>query len=90
MQVSEKTKDHRLEKKQVKNPHQRSPYAMKIEDRSHEETERDNSDAPEARHGTLPNKNNIKENDNNYILLARRRMGRPDCGNTRARGKSLW
>ena len=30
----------RLEKMQVKNPHQRSPsYAMKLEDRSHEETE---------------------------------------------------
>ena len=29
-----------LGKLQVKNPHQRSPYAMKFEDRSHEETER--------------------------------------------------
>ena len=29
-----------LGKRQVANPHQRSPYAMKFEDRSHEETER--------------------------------------------------
>ena len=29
-----------LEKIQVKNPHQRSPYAVKFEDRSHEETAR--------------------------------------------------
>ena len=34
-----------LGKIQVKNPHQRSPYGMKFED---------NSDAPEARRGTLP------------------------------------
>ena len=38
--VSGKGKDHRLEKIQVKNPHQRSPYAMKFEDQSQEETER--------------------------------------------------
>ena len=37
-QVSRKTKD--LNEVQVKNPHQRSPYAMKYEDWSHEETER--------------------------------------------------
>ena len=38
--VSRKRKDHCLEKIQVKNPHQRSPYAMKFEDRFQEETER--------------------------------------------------
>ena len=32
--------DHRLGKIQVKNPHERSPYAVKFEDRSQEETER--------------------------------------------------
>ena len=31
---------HRLKKHKSKKPHQRSPYAMKFEDRSHEETER--------------------------------------------------
>ena len=41
-------------KVQVKNPHQRSPYVMKFGHWSHEKTERDNSDAPEARRGTLP------------------------------------
>ena len=39
-----------LGKINVKVPHQRSPYAMKFEDRSQEETERH---VPEARHGTL-------------------------------------
>ena len=38
--VSGTTKDHRLEKTQVKRRHQRGPYATKFEDRSHEETER--------------------------------------------------
>ena len=42
-----------LGKINVKVPHQRSPYALKFEDRSHEETER-NSDVPEARLGILP------------------------------------
>ena len=40
MRVSGKRKDQRWEKLNVKVPHQRSPYAMKCEDRSHEETER--------------------------------------------------
>ena len=39
-QVFGKRNDHRLEKLQVKHLHQRSPYAVKFEDRSHEETER--------------------------------------------------
>ena len=39
-QVSGKRKDHRLGKIQVKIHHLRSPYAMKHEDRSQEETER--------------------------------------------------
>ena len=38
--LSEKIKEHRLEKRRVKIPHQRSPYAMKVDDRSQEETER--------------------------------------------------
>ena len=40
MLTSEKIKVHRLVKKQVKLPHLRSPYAVKFEDRSREETER--------------------------------------------------
>ena len=39
-QVSGKTKDHRFVKYKSNLPHQRSPYAVKFEDRSHEETER--------------------------------------------------
>ena len=42
-----------LGKINVKVRHQRSPYAMKFEDRSHEETEQQQRCA-EARHGTLP------------------------------------
>ena len=41
-----------LGKIQVKHLHQRSPYAMKIEDRSHEETERQQR-CEQARHGIL-------------------------------------
>ena len=37
----------------VKNPKQRSPYAMKFEDRFHEERENDNSDVLEVRLGIL-------------------------------------
>ena len=40
MQTSEKTKCPSLGKIQVKVPHQRSPYALKFEDMSQEETER--------------------------------------------------
>ena len=40
MRVSGKIKDHRWGKINVKISRQRSPYAMKFEDRSHEETER--------------------------------------------------
>ena len=43
-------KEPSLGKIQVKNPHQRSPHAMKFED----QRLKDKSDAPEARHGTLP------------------------------------
>ena len=39
-QVSGKRKEHRLEKYKVKNPHQRSPYALKLGDWSQKETER--------------------------------------------------
>ena len=42
-----------LGKMQVKNSHQRSPYAVKLEDRSQEETERQ-SDAPAETRGNLP------------------------------------
>ena len=40
MQTSKKTKVRRLPKIQVKVPHHRSPYAMKFEDRSLEEIEK--------------------------------------------------
>ena len=50
-QVSRKKKRPSLGKIDVKVPYQRSPYAMKFESGSHEET----SDVPEARLGILQN-----------------------------------
>ena len=44
-----------LKKIQVKIPHQRSPYAMKFEDRDLQERLKDKSDAPAETRGDLPN-----------------------------------
>ena len=49
-----------LGKIQVENPHQRSPYAMKFEDRSHQETERQRRC---ARSNLVINLYKLKEND---------------------------
>ena len=47
---------------QVKNPHQRSPYAVKFEERSNEETERQQRCA-RSKAWTLPKIYTLKEND---------------------------
>ena len=52
LKKSEKTKGPSLEKNQVKLPHHRSPYALKFEDRSREETAR-RSDASAEMRGDL-------------------------------------
>ena len=52
-----------LGKIQVKHPHQRSPYAMKFEDWSHEETERQQRCARSKAWNFAKNKNKLKEND---------------------------
>ena len=63
-------------KLQVKVPHQRSPYAMKFEERSHEETDRQERCA-EAGLGTLPKKRlQAQRERQNYFLLACGRMKR--------------
>ena len=58
---SREKKDHRLEKIQVKHPHQRSPYAMKFEDRSHEETERQQRCARSKASNLAENRYKLKE-----------------------------
>ena len=60
-QVSGKTKDQRLDKYKSKNPHQRSPYAMKFEDRSHEETERQQRCARSKAWNLAKNMDTVKE-----------------------------
>ena len=52
-----------LGKLQVKIPHQRSPYAMKFEDRSHEETERHVRCARSKPWNLAKNIYKLKEND---------------------------
>ena len=74
-QVSGKRKGPSLGKIQVKNPHQRSRHAVKFEDRP-EKRLTDNSDTPEARHGTLPKTFTGSKKRHRFILLVR--------------GRSLW
>ena len=52
-----------LWKIQVKNPYQRSPYAMKFEDRSQEETDRQQRCARRKAWNLVKNNNKLKEND---------------------------
>ena len=52
-----------LGKVQVKNPHQRSPYAMKFEDRSHEETERQQRCARSKAWNFAKNIHTLKQKD---------------------------
>ena len=78
-----------LGKVQVKNPHQRSPYAMKFEDRSHEETERQQRYVPEARHGLCQKHFQALRLRPSYILFAHGRMGVPGCINKRTRGRRV-
>ena len=52
-----------LGKMSVKVPHQRRPYAMKVEDRSHEETERQQRCARSKAWNLAKNISKLKEND---------------------------
>ena len=52
-----------LGKMQVKVPHQRSPYAMKFEDKSHEQTERQQRSARSKAWNLAKNIFKLKEND---------------------------
>ena len=62
-QVSRKRKDHRWEIFNVKAPHQRSPHAMKFEDRSLEETERQQRCARSKAWNLAKNIYKLKEKD---------------------------
>ena len=61
--VSGKRKGPSLGKIHVKNPHLRSPYAMKFEDPSHEETERQQRCAQSKAWNLAKNIYKLKEND---------------------------
>ena len=76
-QVSGKGKDHRLEKIQVKNPHQRSPYAMKFEDRSQEETDRQQRCAGCKAWNLAKNINKLKEKDKTTFHSTAEEWGLP-------------
>ena len=78
-----------LGKTQVKNLHQRSPHAMKFEDRSHEETERQLRCARSKAWNIAKNIYKLKRERPGYILLARGRLGTPGCVNKRAGGKRV-
>ena len=89
IRVSGKRKDHRLGKTQVKLPHQRSPYAVKFEDSSHEETERQQRCA-RSRAWNLAKNIQVQRKRQGCILLSRGGMGTPGCVNERAGGKRVW
>ena len=67
---SKKINDHRLKKKQVKIPHQRSPYAVKFEDRSQEEAERQERCARGKAWNVAKNTYKLKEEDKATIPCA--------------------
>ena len=82
-------KGHSLGKIQVKNPHQRGPNAMKFEDWSHEETERQERCA-QSRAWNLAKKHiQAQRKRQGCFLLARGRVGTPGCVNRRAGGKKV-
>ena len=67
-----------------KNPHQRSPYAMEFEDRSHEETERQQRCARTNARKLAKNTYKLKENGKTTFCSPRGRMGTPGRVNKRA------
>ena len=86
MRVSGKRKDHRLEKYKSKFLISEVPYAMKFEDRSHEETERQQRCARSKAWNLAKNMHKFKEKQG-CIPFSRGGMGTPGCVNKRAGGK---
>ena len=77
-----------LGKIQVKLLHQRSPYAVKFEDRSQEETGRQQRCA-RSKAWNCQKHFQAQREIQRYIHLARGRMGTPGCVNKRAGGKRV-
>ena len=72
----------------VKVPHHPSPYAMKFEDRSREETEGQLRCARSKAWNLSKNIYRLKKKQS-CILLSRGGMGTPGCVNKRVRGKTV-
>ena len=72
-----------LGKIQVKNPHQRSTYAIRFEDRSHQETERQERCAQSKAWNLAKNIFKLKEKGQDCILLACGKVCTPCCVNQR-------
>ena len=70
--ASKENKGPSLNKIQVKIPHQRSPYAVKLEDRSQEETERQERCARGDAWKIAKNICKLEEKGKSYILFAYR------------------
>ena len=75
-----------LGKIQLKNPHQRSLHAVKLEDRPHEETERQTT-ARSKVWNLAKNTNKLKEKDKAIFYSPAEEMGTPGCVNKRAGGR---
>ena len=89
--VSGRRKDHRLEKIQVKPRHQRSPYVIKFEVRSHEETARQQRCAQSKAWSLAQNMYKFKEKRQGCILFSRGGTGTPRLRQQESRRKeSLW
>ena len=88
MQVSGKRKDHRLETYMSKILISEVPTLLYLRIGPMKRL-KDNSDAPEARHGTVPKTFTSSKKETSCILLARGRMGTPGCVNKRAGGKKV-
>ena len=86
-QVSGKRKDHPWGKIQVEPQHQRSPYAMKFEDRSHEETGRQQRCARSKAENLAQKIHKLKANDK--ATLACREVGNAGYVNKRTGGKRV-
>ena len=78
-----------LGKIHVKVPHQRSPNAMKFEDRSHEETERQQRCVQSKAWDLAKKYLQAQRERKGYIPLARGGMVTPSCVNKRAGGKRV-
>ena len=83
-QVSGKRKDHRSGKIQVELPHQRGPYAVKFEDQSHEETERQQRCVRSKAWNLAKNIFKLKENTRLHSTFPRRN------GYSRLRQQKSW